>query len=84
MRLKTKDNITTKEVTENLDAKLLDLRKNSVSLSGSTTGKSQSTNIKPLTGTLSSPKIDIDSIVNEFGTNMQPTILPEHANKDKN
>ena len=83
MRIKRKDNITAKEVTKNLDAKLLDLQKKSVSLSGTATGKSQSTYIKPLIGTLTSSKIDIESIVNDFSTNMQPTIQPEHANKEK-
>ena len=49
MRLKKKGNISTKEVTENLDAKLLDLRNKSVSLSGVSVEKCQPTNIKPLT-----------------------------------
>jgi len=82
MRLKKKDKISTKEVTENLDAKLLDLRNKSVPLSGSS-GKSQPTHIKPLTGTLTSSKIDVDSVIDDFSTNMQPTIIPEPENKSK-
>ena len=66
MRLKRKDNISTKEVTENLDAKLLDLRNKSVSLSGVSTDTKQTINIKPLTGTLSSPQMDIESAVDDL------------------
>ena len=83
MRLKKKDKISTKEVTENLDAKLLDLRNKSVPLSGSSSGKSQPTHVKPLTGTLTSSKIDVDSVIDDFSTNMQPTIIPEPENKNK-
>ena len=72
MRLKKKGNISTKEVTENLDAKLLDLRNKSVSLSGVSIEKCQPTNIKPLTGTLSSSKVDIESIIEKAqSTSMQ-------------
>ena len=66
MRLKRRDNISTKEVTENLDAKLLDLRNKSVSLSGVSTDTKQTINIKPLTGTLSSPQMDIESAVDDL------------------
>ena len=66
MRLKRKDNISTKEVTENLDAKLLDLRNKSVSLSGSSNDTKQTSSIKPLTGTLSSPQMDIESAVDDL------------------
>ena len=72
MRLKKKGNISTKEVTENLDAKLLDLRNKSVSLSGVSVEKCQPTNIKPLTGTLSSSKVDIESVIEKAqSTSMQ-------------
>ena len=66
MRLKRKDNISTKEVTENLDAKLLDLRNKSVSLSGVSTNTKPTINIKPLTGALSSPQMDIESAVDDL------------------
>ena len=66
MRLKRKDNISTKEVTENLDAKLLDLRNKSVSLSGTSNDTKQTLSIKPLTGTLSSPQMDIESAVDDL------------------
>ena len=66
MRLKRKDNKSTKEETENLDAKLLDLRNKSVSLSGVSTDQKQTLSIKPLTGTLSSPQMDIESAVDDL------------------
>ena len=81
---KSKTSQSTKDVTENLDAKLLDLQKKSIPLSGSSAPKSMSTYIAPLTGTLSSSKIDLDSIVSNFETKMQPTTLKEPNNKDNN
>ena len=76
---------STKEVTENLDAKLIDLQKKSVPLSGSSTSKSTSGSyIKPLTGMLSTSQIDMDSMMDNFKSNMQPTILKEKDNTQPN
>jgi hypothetical protein len=76
---------STKEVTENLDAKLIDLQKKSVPLSGSSTSKSTSgSHIKPLTGMLSTSQIDMDSMMDNFKSNMQPTILKEKDNTQPN
>merc|ERR1711890_75564 len=61
--VKSKTSQSTKEVTENLDAKLLDLQKKSIPLSGSLAPKCSSTYTTPLSGTLSSSKIDVESIV---------------------
>lgn len=81
--LKSKTSQSTKEVIENLDAKLLDLQKKSIPLAGSSAPKSSSTYITPLTGTLSSSKIDLDSIVSNFETKMQSTTSKE-PNKENN
>ena len=84
MRLKRKDNISTKEVTENLDAKLLDLRNKSVSLSGVSTDTKQAINIKPLTGTLSTPQMDIESAVDTLvKMGAKATMLSESEDKTK-
>jgi hypothetical protein len=82
--VKSKTSRSTKEVIENLDAKLLDLQKKSIPLAGSSAPKSSSTYITPLTGTLSSSKIDVDSIVSNFETKMQSTTSKEPNNKENN
>ena len=69
--MKGKTSQSTKEVTENLDAKLLALQKKSVPLSGNSSAKPTTSYISPLTGALSSDKIDVDSIVDSFDNKMQ-------------
>ena len=69
-----KSSHSTKEVTDKLDAKLVDLQKKAVPLSGISTVKSAPvgvTQFKPLTGTLSSSQVDMDSIVDTFKSNVQ-------------
>lgn len=62
-----------KEVTEKLDTKFTDLQKKSVPFSGTCTKVSEAlltSKLKPITGTLSSTNVDVDSIVNNFETNI--------------
>ena len=79
---------STKDVTDKLDAKLVDLQKKAVPLSGISTVKSApvgGTQSKPLKGTLSScfSQIDMDLIVDTFESNVQTSPIIDSPGKLK-
>ena len=86
INVRGKSSHSTKEVTDKLDAKLVDLQKKAVPLSGISTVKSASigvTQFKPLTGTLSSYQVDVDSIVDTFESNVQTSTITDSVGKLK-